>query len=53
MRGISVFDTEVIHTKREFCWERFVAPDARVITKRIKAMGIGKFYKTVKSNASC
>ena len=52
--SISVVISEIIHKKRGFCWERSVAPNARVGTQGIIAMGFDNFTIRSKSiQATC
>ena len=50
MRRISALNAKIIHTKRAFFRECFVAPNAMVGTQRIISIGFEKFCYTVKSN---
>ena len=53
MFRISVFYPKIVHTKREFVLEHFVAPNARVGAYWLIPMRFQYFYQTFKINASC
>ena len=53
MDRIGLFYPKIVHTKREFIWDRFMAPNVRVGKEWIISIRFQQFFYTVKSYASC